>query len=106
MVAMSKKPEKLKFEGCKGENLHQLKVLKAEYTVDGKNAKEVEKSLVRDFNLKALVFACCGWESRPASFVKSNSHFQIQMSSGETLEKDWNKINTFRVSVHKFLELP
>ena len=68
----------------------------------------VEGKIVGSFGMKPLKFACCGWESPGnASFRDAHDNeYEIQMSSGETTEKNWLKIPTFYVTVYKLLELP
>ncbi len=104
---MGKKPAGLVFEGCAPGNKHQLKALVATYSVEGSKAKDVEQSFIAHFKLDPLKFACCGWDGRPTSFKGPNGdEYDLQMHSGETLEKDWKKIKTFQVVVYKLLELP
>ena len=105
----NKKPDKLKFVACKPSTSAQLKTLKSEYIASGKDAKEVEQALVRNFKMKPLIFQCCGW------MTNENGHYLIEerpydyeifMFSEETLEKNWDQIKYFKVIVEKYLEEP
>jgi len=104
-----RKPANLQFVRCATGRSGQLKTLKAQYAVSGKEAKGVERELIQKFKMKPLVFRCCGWEPEgPEGFYIDNlqNQYQISMSSGETLEKKWEAIETFQVTVEKFLEQP
>lgn len=97
----------LHFEGCKLEEGGQLRQLVAEYLVPGPQAHGVEKLLQQRFGLQPLRFMCCGWDTRPASAPHASGRpYEIRMSSGETLEKDWARIDRFHVSVTLYLEDP
>lgn len=58
----AEKPAKLSFVNCvTGEG--QV-ILEAQYSVSGKDSKEVEDFLVKAYGLGKLQFTCCGWESK------------------------------------------
>jgi len=79
----------------------------AKYTVKGTDAKSVEKYLVEKFQMRPLEFICCGWspEARNDTIfyadqgrgtyldVEYKNYFTIALMSGETIEKDWQKID-------------
>lgn len=104
-----KKPARLSYVGCKFDSVAQLQVVKAEYVVSGRDAKSVENAFIQSFKMKPLVFRCCGWEpDQPhANYIDAQkNYYEIHMTSGETLEKNWNAIEFFRVDVIRFLEMP
>ena len=106
------------FVGCKKAKHNQLNVLEASYTVPGIDAAKVETFLQNKFNMSPLLFICCGWEPiaknnrlrRYGTFPDKNFYgVDIKMASGETIysnRRDWHKIDTFSVSVVKFLDEP
>lgn len=97
----------LHFEGCKLEEGGQLRQLVAEYQVPGPEAHGVESLLQQRFGLQPLRFICCGWDTQPANAPHASGRpYEIRMSSGETLEKDWARIDRFHVSVTLYLEDP
>jgi len=99
--------EHLAFKGCSPDNQSQQILLRATYSVEGKNAKYIEKKLIRRFSMKPLRFICCGWESPggAGSFSDSaNKRYSVSMHSGETLETNWDKIPEFVVTVEHLLE--
>lgn len=62
MSRYAEKPANLSFVNCvAGEG--QV-ILEAQYSVSGKNSKEVEGFLVKAYGLGKLQFTCCGWESK------------------------------------------
>ena len=78
----------------------------ARYTIAGSEAKNLEKQLMSQYDMKPLSFACCGWEARPQNVTINNLYYTVWMSSEETLEKDWNKIDKFNLSIEKMWDLP
>ncbi|WP_310418099.1 DUF4952 domain-containing protein [Chamaesiphon sp. OTE_8_metabat_110] len=86
----------------------QLDLLIATYTVKGKDATIVEKLLQQRFQMGKLRFICCGWENpeQPGRYRRDGDSYQISMFSGETLEKDWRKIDRFYITVTKYLTEP
>lgn len=99
----------LQYQNCQGGKSAQLNTLVARYTVPGKQAKSVEEQLSKIFGMTKLVFRCCGWENNGvAGFYKDAAGFShsVTMTSGETLEKNWEKIPDFTVTDELFLEDP
>jgi hypothetical protein len=86
----------------------QLRSLTAIYRVTG-DPKVVEAELGRRFMMTPLVFRCCGWEPKDPTegrFTTFDDYYvNVAMYSGETVEKDWSKIN-FIVSVQQYLDSP
>lgn len=105
---------KITYSGCMVEPESKIQPkLMATYEVTGKDAKAVEKYLVERFGMKKLVFVCCGWSPKaknssgiPLDYLGQGTYtdsqfinpFTISLSSGETTEKNWNKIK-FKVTV-------
>lgn len=56
------KPKALKFVSCKRLDNDQPKII-ATYKVSGEAAKSVEDFLVKNYDMGALKWACCGWQS-------------------------------------------
>lgn len=107
-----KKPKELQFSGCRYEYNPQSDRSIAQYTLSGTKARVVESFLGKNFKMAPLKFICCGWEptSLPGSYQRyggyrdrSGYYYEIIMGSGETLEKDWDKIPNFYVSVVKYM---
>lgn len=103
---------KLKFVGCSYEKNIQSDRSIANYTVKGTDAIVMENFLSRNFKMAPLKFVCCGWEplSVPGSDRRygtyrdrSGYYYDILMGSGETLERNWNRIPEFHVQVIKFM---
>ncbi len=57
-----------------------------------------------------LRFACCGWENAGGKWgtYRDKNAFQhsVSMTSGETLEKNWAKIEKFTIDDEIFLTEP
>lgn len=105
------KPNHLKFSSCERTKDAQLRVLKATFTVAGKNAETVETELIKNFKMPSLRFVCCGWETsgRYGSFVYEGYDLSVRMASGESLiqqREDWSKIPEFYVTVTLYLDEP
>ncbi len=107
-------PVGLKFNGCSDGNSAQIRTLEYNYVVAGSAAKATERFLIDNFGMAPLGFVCCGWEPRPIDAASARlgtyrndqgHHYDIAMGSGETLEKDWNKIPQFTVTVELFLDI-
>jgi Domian of unknown function (DUF4952) len=107
-----KKPQELNFFGCNYEQNSQSDRSIAKYTVKGTEAIITESFLRQNFQMAPLKFRCCGWEpvSVPGSDRRhggyrdrSGYYYEIVMVSGETLEKNWNRIPNFYVFVTKFM---
>jgi Domian of unknown function (DUF4952) len=107
-------PVGLKFSGCSDGNSAQVRTLDYNYVVAGGEAKAAEKFLIDNFGMAPLRFVCCGWEPRPIDGASARLgtyrndkgyHYEISMGSGETLEKDWNKIPQFMVRVELLLDI-
>jgi Domian of unknown function (DUF4952) len=112
LAKWGKQPPQLNFAGCRLEPNIQSDRAIALYTVKGTEAKSIEGFLQTNFQMAPLKFLCCGWEpiSVPGSDrryggyrVQSSYHYQIAMGSGETLERNWQRIPTFHVWVTKFM---
>jgi Domian of unknown function (DUF4952) len=108
-------PTELKFSGCKYQKGGQSNQLIANYEVKGTEAKIIETYLHQKFKMARLQRVCCIWEPRsiPGSDARYGHYLdrdgydhEIVMGSGETLEKDWQKIPKFYVSVAKYLSDP
>jgi len=99
----------IKFVGCEKEDeaKHAQPKLFAKYSVKGTDAKSVEKYLGDKFKMRPLDFVCCGWSPEARNDtqfypdqgrgtyldVEYENYFTIALTSGETIEKDWNKID-------------
>ncbi|MGK8706770.1 DUF4952 domain-containing protein [Metapseudomonas otitidis] len=99
----------LQFDGCRLEEGGQLRQRVAEYSIPGRDARALEARLEQRFGLQPLRFVCCGWEA-PSVYAPHPAGrpygYEIGMGSGETLEKDWTRIDRFHVRVTLFLEEP
>jgi hypothetical protein len=87
----------------------QMDTLVATYTVKGSEAHQIERLLQNRFQMGKLRFICCGWDSPGRRGVyrdRDGYQYQIAMSSSETLERDWRKIDRFYVQVTKYLTEP
>ncbi len=86
----------------------QMDLLVTTYTVKGSDAAEIEKLLQKRFQMGKMRFICCGWEN-PAQHGRyrwDSYTYEIAMSSGETIERDWRKIDRFYITVTKYLTEP
>lgn len=106
LAQMGEKPEDARFVGCESTHVAQLRALVATYAVPGPRARVVEQELGTRFHMQPLQFHCCGWESGSAAFTHRRQSYIVEMGSGETLEKRWEAIPIFSVSVYQLLELP
>ena len=114
LLDLQHKPPHLAFVGCRADVLYGLKVLVADYQVEGRYAAAVEGYFMKVANLPALGFYCCGWDSigklgRDGELHEGALSFEVSMGSGETLvnrRQDWPRIPLFHVSVTRFLEEP
>lgn len=85
------------------------KLCESTYTVPGKYAQAVEASLIRKYGLGKLVFECCGWfpsRGKMGVFKRGHrladgayAHYEISMSSEETVERRWDKIGNFYITL-------
>ncbi len=102
------KPQELELASCDLEH-KQMDMLIANYTVKGTDAAIAEKFLQARFQMGKLRYICCGWETAGKNGVyrdKDNYSYEISMSSGETIERDWPKIRQFYVVITKYLTDP
>ncbi len=107
------KPADLTFTGCADASFGGSRTLDYLYKVDGAKAKPTEAMLMTNYAMQPLKFACCGWE--PALNATGNRlgvkrdnngyDYELSMGSGETLERDWNKIDHFTVTVSLYLDV-
>ncbi|MCT4640831.1 MAG: DUF4952 domain-containing protein [Bacteriovoracaceae bacterium] len=105
---------KIKYQNCITEPRSKIqpKVI-ATYDVAGNNAKDIETYLRIKFRMEELVFTCCGWGPRakdsnglPKSYLGKGIYndpqyinpFTISLTSEETTEKNWKKVN-FKVII-------
>jgi hypothetical protein len=112
-------PDLLKLHGLK---IHHATLIRSEaptyptqklcestYTIPGKYARTAEASLTRKYGMGKLAFACCGWapaNGKMGVFRRSHrladgayAHYEISMSSEETVERQWNKIGNFYITL-------
>ena len=85
------------------------KLCESTYAIPGRHARATEARLVKQYGMGKLVFECCGWfPARGKVGVFRRSHrmadgayasYQISMSSEETLERQWDKIGFFYVTL-------
>jgi hypothetical protein len=102
------KPKELKLASCDLKH-GQMDLLIATYTVEGTDAAIVEKFLQARFQMGKLRYVCCGWENvgkNGAYRDRDKYSYVIDMSSGETIERDWPKIRQFYVVITKYLTDP
>ncbi|MES0491443.1 MAG: DUF4952 domain-containing protein [Leptospirales bacterium] len=105
---LAQKPGHLEFLDCTSKNGQTI--YEATYKVQGKYALEVEKFLVNNYHMEALIYLCCGWEVKngkkglfaDSQFFKDGSSlvFQVSMFSEDTeLKKreEWPQIPYFYV---------
>jgi hypothetical protein len=106
-------PKELKLLTCKYEKNSQSDRSISHYIVKGTDAAIVETFLHKNFKMAPLKHICCGWEptSVPGSDRRYGTYrdrngyyYEIVMVSGETLERDWNRIPNFHVYVTKFMQ--
>jgi hypothetical protein len=112
LAKWGKQPPQLKFASCRYEPNSQSDRSIAQYTVKGTDAKIVEIFLRTNFQMAPLKRVCCIWEptSVPGSDRRYGTYrdragyyYEIVMGSGETLERNWQRIPTFQVWVTKFM---
>jgi Domian of unknown function (DUF4952) len=86
----------------------QMDLLVTTYTVKGSDAATIEKLLQKRFQMGKLRFICCGWENpeQHGRYQRDGYTYQIAMSSSETIERNWQKIDLFYISVTKYLTEP
>ena len=107
-----KNPPNLKFVGCGYEKNPQSDRSIAKYTIKGIDAAKIELFLRENFQMAPLKFVCCVWQ--PTASIgsdqrygtyrdRSGYYYQVIMSSGETLERDWHQIPEFHIYVVKFM---
>lgn len=85
------------------------KLCESTYKIPGKYARATEAMLIRKYGMGKLVFECCGWSParwKTGSFRRTHrmadgayGAYQIYMSSGETVEKQWDKIESFYITL-------
>lgn len=85
------------------------KLCESVYKVPGRFARIAESVLIKKYGMGNLVFECCGWfpkNGKEGTFKRphyiadgSYASYTISMSSGETLEKNWNKIDYFYITL-------
>jgi Domian of unknown function (DUF4952) len=112
LAKWGKNPPELKFASCRYEPNSQSDRSIAQYTVKGTEAKVVEGFLRTNFQMAPLQRVCCIWEPvsvpgsdrRYGTYRDGNGYYyEIVMGSGETIERDWDKIPEFYVQVTKFM---
>lgn len=100
----------LAFRDCRPGKNAQLHTLIARYTIPGHQVKAAEVLLRREYGMAPLVFRCCGWEVEGGKHgaYKDAGGFShaVTLTSGETLEKKWEKIPEFTVTDELFLDEP
>ena len=102
------KPTNLKYQNCKKVEEPPAVLLKASYIVSGKQAKTIEDFLHKEFGLKRLRFACCGWETSQATYIRNNGDtYSIQMYSLDEFnyQEKWDDYKEFQVLVGKYIVL-
>jgi len=85
------------------------KLCESVYKIPGQFAQNAESILIKKYGMEKLVFECCGWfpkNGKEGSFKHSHymadrsyASYVISMSSEETLEKNWNKIDYFYITL-------
>jgi Domian of unknown function (DUF4952) len=111
LAKWGKHPPQLKFVGCSYEKNLQSDRSIARYTVKGTEAKTIESFLHQNFQMARLKRVCCIWEPiaipgsdrRYGTYRDAGYYYEIVMGSGETLEREWDRIPEFYVSVTKFM---
>jgi len=106
---LTQKPTELKYQSCKKVTETPAVLLKAIYVVSSKNAKDIENFLHKEFGLIRLRFACCGWETSPATYKSKNGDtYSIQMYSLDefNFQEKWEDYKAFSVTVGKYIVLP
>jgi hypothetical protein len=104
-------PKELKFSSCKFEKGEQSDKLVSEYIVKGTDAAIVESFLHKKFKMSRLQHVCCNWEPTMTSngqhygsyHDRAGYYYEISMGSGETVERDWNRIPLFYIHVTKYM---
>jgi hypothetical protein len=107
------KPDDLVLKGCSDSGAGGIAKLDYNYEVAGTKATLTEAVLMKQYGMQPLKFVCCGWEpamspsgARLGFTIDGNGyHYEISMGSGETIERDWNKIDRFYVTVSLYLEV-
>ena len=79
------------------------------YKIPGKHAHATEALLIKKYGMGKLVFECCGWfpkNGREGYFRRSHlmannayAVYSISMSSEETVERQWDKIGSFYITL-------
>jgi len=85
------------------------KLCESTYKIPGKYARATEAMLIRKYGMAKLVFQCCGWSparGKTGSFRRAHrmadgayASYEIYMASGETLERQWDKIENFYITL-------
>lgn len=85
------------------------KLCESTYSIPGKHARATEAMLIKKYGMAKLVFECCGWSpsrGKAGSFRRPHpmadgayAHYEISMASGETVEKQWDKIENFYITL-------
>jgi Domian of unknown function (DUF4952) len=100
----------LRFLDCRPGKNAQLNTLIARYTVPGYLAKSGAVILAREFRMAPPVFRCCGWEvegGKHGAYTDAQGYSHaVSLTSGETLEKKWEKIPAFTVTDELFIDEP
>jgi len=92
------KPTSLKFQSCEKVEEVPAVLLKATYEVSGKNAKQIETFLHKNFGLKRLRT----YKSSNGDTYSVNMYSLDEFSHQET----WEDYQAFRVIIGKFIVLP
>jgi|GEM_PF-4824131 len=77
------------------------------YKIPGQFAKSAESVLIEKYGMGKLVFECCGWSpknGKEGTFKRSHdmadgsyASYAISMTSKETFENNWDKIDYFYI---------
>ncbi len=68
----AQKPPLLDFVRCEEDRASPQLVIRMVYQVPGKDAQKVEDFLVKHYGMRALRWACCGWESGQTGSLQSS----------------------------------
>lgn len=111
LANLKQKPAYLVYQGCTQEMQRQDQPFVARYRVAGKQARQAEQYLHRNYGLPRLQRYCCAWDSTPHSWRdhRTGIGHVLAMASGETLVRTreaWPKIDHFEVSVSAYAQDP
>ena len=111
LAKLKDKPDYLVYQGCTQEMALQDQPFVARYRVEGKQARQAEAYLHRNYGLPELKRYCCMWDSTLQSWRdrRTGVAYMLVMASGETLVRtraDWPQIDFFEVSVKAYAHDP